>query len=149
MRTTTSILILSAIALPFSMAAAAKSMKLKNLPPAVRATVEEQSKGFQMKGVSKEVENGKTTYELETVANGKTRDLIIGEDGKVLIVEQEVTLESIPALAKAALEKSAEGGKITKVETITKDNVVTYEGIIRRGKKDSEVVVDAQGVVQK
>lgn len=137
------------VALALAAVAAEKKIDVKKLPPAVKATVEKESKGAQMKGVSKEVENGKTTYELETVVGGKTRDLIIGEDGKVLIVEQEVTLDSIPAAAKAAIEKLATGGKITKVETITKDNTVTYEAIIRKGKKDSEVVVDAQGAAQK
>ena len=62
-------------------------------------------------------------------------------------VEQEVTLDSIPAGAKAAIEKKAAGGKIIKVETITKGNTVTYEAALQKGSRKSEVTVAADGSV--
>src|SRR5260221_7165512 len=99
--------------------AAEKSIKMKDLPAAVQKTIQEQTKGAEVKGISKETEKGKTLYEVETVVNGKTRDMMVDASGKVTVIEQEVTLDSIPAAAKAAIEKQAAGGKITKVETLT------------------------------
>ena len=125
--------------------AAEKKIQMKDLPPAVQKAVEEQTKGATVKGISKEVENGKTMFEVETTVNGKGRDLILDPAGAVVEVEEEVTLDSIPAPAKAAIEKKAVGGKITKVETLTKGKSVTYEAAIKKGMKTSEVTVNADG----
>ena len=125
--------------------AAEKKIQMKDLPPAVQKAVEEQTKGATVKGISKEVENGKTMFEVETTVNGKGRDLILDPAGAVVEVEEEVTLDSIPAPAKAAIEKKAVGGKITKLETLTKGKSVTYEAAIKKGMKTSEVTVNADG----
>jgi hypothetical protein len=63
----------------------------------------------------------------------------------VLSVEQEVTLDQIPAPARAAIEKHAAGGKITKVETITAQDSVAYEAALLIKRKQSEVKVAADG----
>ena len=47
--------------------------------------------------ISKETENGKTTYEAETTVNGKSRDVSFDKTGAIVAVEQEVDLDSIPA----------------------------------------------------
>ena len=124
-------------------------VKMKDLPPAVQKTVLEQTKGAELKGLSKEVEHGKTFYEAETRVNGRGRDLLIDADGAVVEIEEEVTLDSLPAEARAAIEKSASGGKITKVESVTKGNIVTYEAAMLKGGKKSEIVVAADGSIRK
>jgi len=130
--------------------AAETPLKMSDLPPAVQKTVQEQTKGAQVKGISKEVEKGKTQYEVETLVNGKSRDLIIDRKGAVVEVEEETTMNNIPAAARAAIEKKAAGGKIKKVETITKGQTVMYEAAIttKAGKK-TEIQVGADGSVQK
>ena len=58
------ILIATAAALT-SAFGAEKSIKVKDLPPAVQKAVHEQTKEAEVKGLSKEVEHGKTFYEVE------------------------------------------------------------------------------------
>jgi len=123
-------------------------VKMKDLPPTVQKTVIEQTKGAQIKGMSKEVEKGKTMYEVETMVNGKSRDLLIDASGSLVSVEEPVAIDSIPPAAKAALEKLAAGGKIKGVESVTKGQTVTYEAVIVKGMKKSEVVVAADGSIQ-
>ena len=125
------------------------SVKMKDLPPAVQKTVEEQTKGAQIKGLSKEIEKGKTMYEVETVVNGKARDLTIEVTGALISVEEAIAIDAIPAAAKAAIEKLATGAQIKSVEAVTKGKVVTYEAVIAKGLKKSEVVVGADGSIQK
>jgi uncharacterized membrane protein YkoI len=125
------------------------AVKMQDLPPAVQKTVQDQTKGAQVKGISKEVEKGKTMYEVETTVNGKSRDLLIDASGALVSVEEPVAIDTIPAAAKAALEKLAVGGKIKSVESVTKGQTVTYEAVIAKGLKKSEVVVAADGSVQK
>jgi hypothetical protein len=65
-------------ALALLVGAAEPKLKLADLPPPVQKTVQAQTKNAQLKGLSKEVENGETVYEIETMANGKIARLAGG-----------------------------------------------------------------------
>lgn len=145
MRLLTSLLFLSTAGF-----AADTKVKMEDLPAAVQAAVKEQAKSATVVGLAKEIENGKTMYEVETKVNGKTRDLLLDSTGAVVEVEQEVDLSSIPAAAKAAIEAKAAGGTIKKVETVTKGSAVSYEAAIQtKTGKNIEVAVNADGSVHK
>jgi uncharacterized membrane protein YkoI len=120
-----------------------KKIDLSKLPAAVRTTVESESKGATVRGVSSEKEHGKTVYELETLVNGRTRDLMIDSAGKIYEVEEQLDVERAPAPVKAALEAK---GKIVVLESVLKDGKTTYEGQVqtKAGKKVA-VEVDADG----
>ncbi len=122
-----------------------KPVKMKDLPPAVQRTVQEQSKGATIKGLSTEVEHGKTIYEVEMTVNGHGKDVSMDASGAVIEVEEEVALGSIPAAARAAIEKAAAGGKIAKVEKVTRGKEIAYEAALRKDGKRSEVRVSADG----
>ncbi|HUB83620.1 MAG TPA: PepSY domain-containing protein [Bryobacteraceae bacterium] len=124
-------------------------LAMKDLPPAVRATVERETKGAEVKTISKESENGKTTYEVETLVNGKHRDLEIDSRGAVVEIEEETAVSGIPAAAKAVIGKKAAGGRVTVVETVTSGGaIVAYEAeyIDKNGHK-REVRVKPDGTV--
>jgi len=129
--------------------AAEKAVRMQDLPEAVRKTVQQQTQGAEVKGLSKETEHGKTFYEVETRVNGHGRDVLIDPAGKVVEVEEEVALDSIPAPVRAAIEKTAAGGKIKKVESVTKGGTVTYEAAVVKAGKTSEIVVAPDGSTPK
>jgi hypothetical protein len=121
-------------------------VKMKDLPAAVHKTVQQESKGAVVKGVTKEVEDGKTQYELETMVHGHSRDLIIDEAGNVTEVEEQVRMESLPAEVKAGLKQAAGKGKIMKVETVSKGGTLTmYEAVVQHGTKKSEIQIGTDG----
>ena len=91
------------------------------MPPAVQQAVKEQSNGATVRGYTKEVEDGTTSYEAELTVNGRAKDISFGADGKVLAVEKVVTLESIPAPAREAIQKAVGTGKLNKVESVTEN----------------------------
>ncbi|MEI9976879.1 MAG: hypothetical protein WDO73_35420 [Ignavibacteriota bacterium] len=127
--------------------AAAATLTLKDLPPVVQKTVQERTKGADIKGISSETEHGKTTYEIETMVNGKHRDLDIDSKGVVTEVEDETDIASIPPAAKATIAKKATGGRIVLVETVTAGgSIVAYEAeyIDKNGRK-REVRVKPDG----
>ncbi len=128
------------------LAFAAKSIAVKDLPAAVQKTVQEQSKGAEIKNIAKEKEKSGWQYEVETMLNGKHRDFHVAADGKLIVVEEEIAISDIPAVAKAAIEKKVGTGKLTMVETVTKDGTTMYEGIYtNKGGKKLEVLVKADG----
>ena len=138
--------VLSAAALAGMSLAEAKSLKVKDLPAAVQKTVTEQAKGAEIKNIAKETEKGVTMFEVETILNGKHRDFNVAADGTLLVVEDEASLDSFPAAAKAAIEKAMAGAKGGKFETVTKGGKTLYEAEFKNkaGKKQA-VLVTAEG----
>ena len=124
---------------------AERKVKMQDLPPAVQSAVKEQTKNSTLVGLTREVEDGKTLYEAETKVNGHGRDIAFDSTGAVVSVEEEVPLASIPPAAREAIDKQAAGGKVTKVETITKGREVYYEAVITKKGKSAEFSVDAAG----
>ena len=120
-----------------------EQISLTGLPAEVQAAIQrEQAAGSEIKNVAAEKNNGKTVYEIETMVRGHSRDLIIDVNGKVLEVEEEVSIDSVPAKVKAALEAH---GKVTKLEMVTRGASVTYEAQVEKNGKQSEVVVNSSG----
>lgn len=144
---TTSIAALAGLFLAGICSAQEKKIKRSDLPPAVEKVAAEASKGATVKGYSKETENGKTTYEVEMVVNGHTKDVELDTTGAIVEIEEEAAMDSLPANVKAGLSEKAAGGKILKVETLTKGGkLVAYEAKVRSaaGKK-SEIQVGPDG----
>ena len=123
-----------------------KKIKRPELPPAVEKTVAEVIKGATVKGFSEETEKGKTTYEVEMVVNGHTKDVELDPNGAILEIEEEVKMDSLAADVRAGLTAKAVGGKILKVESLTKKGkLVAYEAKVETGGKKSEIQVGPDG----
>ncbi len=140
---------LAAMTLGMNLAFAEKAIQMSQLPPAVQKAIQEQTKGAEVKGLSTETEKGKTYYEAETRLNGRARDLLFDKTGALVEVEEETTMDAIPAPAKAAIEKKAAGGKVLKVETVTAGKDVKYEAEIDNKGNKSEVAVKGDGSIAK
>jgi hypothetical protein len=121
-------------------------VKMKDLPEAVQKSVREQTRGARLRGLSKEVEDGKTYYEAELRVGKHSKDVTIDESGAVVEVEEEVPLKSLPAPARTAIVSGAGKGRIRSVERITKsDTVIGYEAHVVTAGKWSEIKVDRDG----
>ncbi len=133
----------------FSFAAAIfadTKVKMEDLPLAVQNMVRKQTKSATLIGLSTELENGKTTYEIETKVNGRRRDIVVDKTGAVMEVEEEVDLAAVPVAAQEALRKRAAGGTIKKIETLTQGSKVSYEAAIKtKAGKNIEAGVNADG----
>jgi uncharacterized membrane protein YkoI len=57
---------------------------LDQTPPAVRTTIQKVTAGSTIKQIEKIEANGKITYEVEYMKDGKELDAYIAEDGKIV-----------------------------------------------------------------
>jgi hypothetical protein len=129
-----------------SISAEEKRIQKSDLPPAVQRAADEQSKGATVKGYNREVENGKVEYEVEMTVNGHAKDVSMDAQGNVLEVEEQVSLESLPASVRDGLTKAAGKGTIRMVESLTKQGkLVAYEAQVLTAGKHSEVQVGPDG----
>jgi uncharacterized membrane protein YkoI len=138
------------MAMCFYTAFAQQKLALKDLPPAVQSTIQAELKGAEIKQIGKETEHGVAQYEVETMLNGKHRDFNVDTKGKLLLVEEETTIDSIPAPAKAAILKKVADGKLGTVELFIRSGETMYEAAYTtKGGKKREVLVKADGTETK
>jgi hypothetical protein len=123
-----------------------KKINRSELPAAVEETVRAQSQGATIRGFSQEKENGKTFYEAEFTVSGHSKDVLIDAAGEVVEVEEQVSIENLPAPVRSGLEAKAGKGKLVKVESLTKNGkLVAYEAQILMHGKGSEIQVGPDG----
>src|SRR6202047_1431171 len=138
--------LITGLAIATTMQAQEKKITRGELPPGVEKTVAEQSQGATIKGFSTELDKGKRVYEVELSVNGHGKDISMDKDGKIVEVEEEVAMDSLPPEVKAGLTSAAGSGTILKVESLTKGGkLVAYEADVKNGPKHSEVQVGPNG----
>jgi len=70
--------------------------------------------------------------------------------GNVVEVEEQVSMDSLPATVQEALKQAAGAGTIGIIESITKNGtLVSYEAHVKHGKKRSEIKVGPNGETMK
>ena len=116
-------------------------------PAAIDAAFKKAYPKATMIGVTKEIENGKTVYEVESVDNGRRRDFIYNPDGSVVMIEDEMTEAEFPAAVAAAIAKRYPKATITLREklTITKGSVVQYEAELKGAGTVTEAILTVDG----
>jgi len=140
-----------AIAFSASMIAAATAyaeshVPCSTLPAAVLQHAKLEAGHATVRGCVKDRENGKLTYEVETLKDGKSKDITLDVSGTVLEVEQEVAISSLPPAVSDAIAKAAHSGKIGKVESVTREGAIaSYETTITSNGERREVAFSPQG----
>ena len=126
-----------------------QKIKAKDLPAAVTAAFQKAYPNAKIKGTSKEVENGKTLYEIGSVDGKINRDLLYDADGTCAELEETISVKALPVDVGNALKRNFPKGKVMKSERLMKGETIQYELIIQSGKEKHEVVFDAKGAVVK
>jgi hypothetical protein len=122
-------------------------LDLKVLPDAVLAAFKAAYPKAEIKGASKEVENGVTQFEVESVDGTLNRDLIYAADGKVIEMEITTVPENLPEPVKATLAKDYPGAKVLKAEILTKGDVKQFELSLQLKDKKTGVTIDPTGKI--
>ncbi|HZU08453.1 MAG TPA: hypothetical protein VFA02_01010 [Pseudacidobacterium sp.] len=142
MKSTIAIIVLTVTTTAF----AEKQIRKSEMPIAVQKTADQQSAGATVRGYAKDVENGRVEYEVELLVNGHTKDVTMDPLGNVTEIEEQVEMTSLPASVSSALRKRANAGKITKVESLTKQGrLVAYEAQVVKNGRHSEIQVGPEG----
>ena len=124
-----------------------EAISWEQLPVAVQAKLADDKDNI--KEIEKEKEGGRVVYEVELKTDGKETELTLDAEGNVLEVEQEVTLDEVPAPVKTIISALAFGGKIEKISKEIEDGKTTYEAEIQRDDLELEIEMDANGNVLK
>lgn len=115
--------------------------KFSSLPQPVRETAEaHMQNAFPVSIGTAKGEQG-WDYQINTRINGKYHDLVIDDKGALVAVKDETDLASVPAAARAAIEKLAPASRILTIEKVTEGAQVSYGALVKNDAQRTPVQV--------
>lgn len=126
-----------------------QSIKRKDVPKAILAAFEKTYSKATIKGYAKEVDDGKTVYEVESVEGTVHRDITYMADGSVVSIEESLPVSELSDVIRNAAEKQYPGSKISGCEKVTKICIMQYELVVTAGKQKHELVLNPDGTIAK
>ena len=131
-----------------------QKVELKDVPQAIQAAVKARFPQGKMTEASKEVEKGKTIYEVEVEDGDTEYDVAATAEGKILEVEKEITVASLPKAVTAAVEAKYPGATIKEAEALLSPDKAgstdtqSYElAVTLSTKKARELTVSPEGKI--
>jgi hypothetical protein len=140
--------------LPLS-AADEETVPLEKVPKAVMDAVKARFPGGEVKGAAKEVENGKTVFEINLKHNGHVVDATLTPEGELVTIEKEIASKDLPAVVAKSVETAYPKATWKKIEEVIKvekkvEKLDFYEILlVTADKKELEVVVSPEGKITK
>jgi hypothetical protein len=142
------ILISAVVALSIGAVASAQSKKVRQseLPEAVQARAAKESAAGKVAGYWARERDGNVVYEVDLVVDGREKGVLIGPDGSVVAVQEEVPFEELDPSVQSGLKQQAGDGKIGKVYSVTiKGKVERYLATVDNRGQKSRVEIGPDG----
>jgi hypothetical protein len=109
----------------------------------------------EITGAAKETEDGETVFEITLKLKGKNIDVTVGTDGKIQLVEKEISQKDLPKAVSQALEAKYPNAtyKIVEQVDVVKDGkpkLDFYEALlVTTDKQAIEVEIAPDGKIKK
>ena len=116
-----------------------------SLPPPVATAFHQAYPAARVLHVSKERQDGKVVYEIESRDGDTRRDLIYSPAGAVLEIEEGIPVDSVPAVVRAAAEGRVAGGTLVGAERVTRGTVILFEVQLRVNGRSRFLTYDLEG----
>jgi hypothetical protein len=116
-----------------------------SVPAPARAAFQKLFPNALITRCAKEMEKDRIAYEISSREGKIRRDVLFFEDGSLIVVEETIDYDRIPAPVRQALEKVYPRRAVKLSETATRGSSVLYEFQIRHQGKDIEIVFDPSG----
>jgi len=133
-----------------------QEIKIKDAPTAVIQNVSMRFRDAKVQGVAKETnDQGQQVYEVTLKRAGRNIDVTTTPDGKLTLIEREITRAQLPPAVSSALRSQYPGATYKMVEEVTNvsgsvESLAFYEVLLVGRKKDRlEVEVSPEGKILK
>jgi uncharacterized membrane protein YkoI len=118
------------------------------VPKPVVDAIKAKFPGARPKAAVKEVEDGKTLFEITIIYQGKSIDVVAKPDGTITAIEKLIDAKDLPKPVTATLNSKYPGATVKKAEELTEDGKVSYEvSLTTADKKTVGVTLDPQGKI--
>jgi hypothetical protein len=129
-----------------------EKVPLDKVPKAVLDAAKKRFPKGEVKEASKEVADGKTTYEVSMKENGKNIDISLTPEGSITLIEKEVAFKDLPKAVAATLNKKYPKAAYDIIEAVItvadgKETLDYYEAHLTTADKkkiEAEVLPDGK-----
>jgi uncharacterized membrane protein YkoI len=120
---------------------------LSELPEAVQAAIRKETAGKPMDEITRNFDDGEISYDVDIVANQKTRTFTFDANGAMVSSQEDVALAEVPEAAQKQIQSFAATGKVLTIQKVTETNTVSYDVDIRQVGKVKSYSITADGKV--
>ena len=132
----------------FGLAGCETQVAVAELPAAVQGTARQVVGDGQItEAIRERGDDGGEIYEISYFSGGANFDAEISPDGRLLVVDEQISLSAAPEGVRAAIEKLTSGGRIFTIEKATQGDLVFYEVGYRRGLRERELRFASDGSI--
>ena len=127
-----------------------EKLPLDKVPKAVMSAVKAKFPKAELKGATKESEDGKTVYEVSLKFKNANYDVILTPEGKITLIEKVITAKDFPRAVARTLAAKFPKATIKLAEELSDGSgkVTAYElHLVTTDQKEVEVKLDPQGKV--
>lgn len=124
-----------------------KPVKFEDLPAAVAKAIKAAAGDAKLDSIVLGDEDGTPAYEATWKADGHKHEIAVAKDGKVLGLEEIISLKEAPEAVRAAIEKEAGSREVLEVEKVIAKGKTVYEAEIKEGKGKVVVTFSEAGKV--
>ena len=124
-----------------------KPVKFEDLPAAVAKAIKAAAGDAKLDSIVLGDEDGTPAYEATWKADGHKHEIAVAKDGKVLGLEEIISLKEAPEAVRAAIEKEAGSREVLEVEKVIAKGKTAYEAEIKEGKGKVVVTFTEAGKV--
>ena len=144
------------------------TMRIDDMPPAVRKTIEQHAAGRKVADIDRETWNGKPVFEVEYDQTGRNEQIFVAEDGTIVKQEGKVRppdskadakaekvkgpmigtrFSDTPPAVQATIQREAHGAEIADIDKERRDGRVLYEVEFKDPGKNREIHVAEDGSI--
>lgn len=136
----------SLLALFLAAGGSANGQRADTLPTVVAAAFRAAYPNATILHVSREPQDGKIVYEIESRDGAMRRDLLYSPAGQVIEIEEMIPADSVPAAVRAGLVRDLPGATLVGAEKVMRGEVVLYEVHAKKNGRSQYLTYDPQGV---
>jgi hypothetical protein len=122
-----------------------QTVPCKKLPIAVMKAFSKSYPKATIKNCSREIEDGKISYEVASKEKAIGRDVLYDAKGNVIVVEETMAISEAPESVQQAFNKKFSKAEIILVERLLRGTSVNFEFQIKLKGRIREVVFDSAG----
>jgi phosphoketolase len=124
---------------------AEEKVSLTQVPEAVLNAAKTKFPKAELLSAEKEVDDGKTIYEIAINDNGQKADVVVTADGKIVAVEKVIAITRVPSAVLETLKTKHPQASLKKAKQIFKDDKLSaYELLVADGPDSKSIELTFQ-----
>jgi hypothetical protein len=119
-------------------------IKIDQLPPAVRKTVDAHIHGAPITEIERQREGKR--FEISFTVDKRYHRIAVDDQGKIVEYKDELPLDMVPAPARQAIQKDAAGLELVGVWQYVRGKLVFYKSTVMRNGKKASFIAEPDGL---